>query len=126
MKARYLCILLLYAIPYVYFSAVLDAYAQGWGRLGCWLALVMLGLCCYCAYTWNGWKLVIPGNVLSFLSSFYLVTTHQDVRWEGFFKPLSTTSYTITYTLAALALQVLILYRCHLSAKNKEDEPDEA
>lgn len=34
LKARYLGILLLYAVPYVYFSAVLDAYAYGWGRLG--------------------------------------------------------------------------------------------
>ncbi len=34
LKARYLGILLLYAVPYVYFSAVLYAYAYVWGRLG--------------------------------------------------------------------------------------------
>lgn len=93
------------ALPYGFFALYADAvWGSVAGYAAMFLALAMLSRS-------GGWKACIAGNTASLLISLSLVKELHLDRWDWYFKPFGASGLLWILWLAALVLQLLLLWR---------------
>ena len=113
-------LLLVYSIPYVFLATVIDFYRVS--ILGYILAITILTACCYQALNMKAIYLVIIGNTVSFLCSYYFMIQNYSERWYAFFKPFTQSSSTILKTAIVIGVQLMTIYLWHVKQKTQKKD----
>lgn len=113
-------LLVVYSMPYIFLATVIDFYRGS--ILGYILALAILTGCCNQALKFHSMFLVVIGNIVSFLSSYYFMMQNHSERWGAFFKPWTQGGSTIFWTAIVIGVQLMTIYLWHVKQKTQKKD----
>ena len=110
-------LLIAYCVPYAFLSVNGDATLGTLLFYGVMVAA--FALLCWGSIKTNNMAIVFIGNVLSFVSSYIVVTFGDLESMAWYFKPFTAQSLLIAISIVATVIQVIVVVVCKLKTKAK-------
>lgn len=100
--------LLAYCVPYTYLAMNGDISSRTMIFYGFMIAC--LGTLCFIAIKTKNAPILVIGNILSFISSYFFILRNQTEEWNWYFKPFTSFGLLRWTTIVAFVIQVLFLF----------------
>lgn len=118
MKRKNINVLLLslYCFPFVYFSMHQD-FTNG-SMIGYLIMIIITSILAFIAKYTDNTHVIVIGNFLSVIISYYFINSVDVIGWDGYFKPLRPQQLLILVSLLNLIPQLIAV---KLAIKLKSD-----
>lgn len=101
-------LMIAYCIPYTYWAMRTDY--EYWNADFHIVTIVSFVLYCFIAVHWKSVFILIPGNIATYIASYYFISLDQSREWIYHFKPLSAFQFLNFFTVILIIIQLLIVY----------------
>lgn len=100
-------LLILYCFPYVYLAMDADLRKK---------STLLYGIIIFCFLVYSiilrkikNIQVLIIGNILSYLSSYYFISINETEKWSWYFKPFTSTGLLILISVILFTFQLIVI-----------------